>query len=292
MTLILVADASNPFDLSLLPPGVRAVAGYVGGDTPHVWSNTEVKTVTDSGRQWWPIWTAPSRGQVLTAPGGTFAAQSMLSRLNSYPYITDDLPMFLDIENGTWNASPSGALAYLNAWKAEMRKGGVTRAFGYVPWSVQFDWVANWQKTAPTSLPPSVIGWQYASDTQLGKPFDLSVFNSAILGGTVSAPGGLTDVQAKQLAHIEQLTALVNAAETNELPAVAEMRGEVQALYATIAVSAARDAALLDAIRQLAAGGSQGVDLLAIQHAAQAGAQAALAGYSLSLTKPAGTQSQ
>lgn len=40
MTLYNGADASTP-DLATLPEGTQVIAGYVGGDTPHVWTVDE-----------------------------------------------------------------------------------------------------------------------------------------------------------------------------------------------------------------------------------------------------------
>lgn len=284
--LVRVADAAYPFDLAQLAGlDVFAVAGYAGGDTPHAWSPAEIQAVIASNREWWPIWTAPSTGQVLSAAGGAGAAFAMKTRLNILR-ISTDTPVLLDIENGTWNASPAGARAYLDAWKSGMRSWGFRNPFGYLPWVAQFDWVANWTNKSPSVLPPNVIGWQYASDGQLGKPFDLSIFDLDKLtnGGDDLS---LTDEQDKRLTHVEALVMLINAGMGNISPAIAEMRGEDQVMFRAVAVTAAREAGLLAAIQQLGMG-AVAVDLTAIQQAAEQGAQAALSGYRLSLTKDQG----
>lgn len=281
--LVRVADAGYPFDLSKLPADVHAVAGYVYGDTPHIWSLTEVQAVRATGREWWPIYTAPSTGQILSAVGGSAAGQIMCRKLVPYG-VDSNTPVFLDIENGTWNASPSGAMAYLNSWKSVMSLNGYQNHYGYVPWSAQTDWVANWTGQSPSALPPNVFGWQYISDKMLGLPFDLSIFDLDMLRGGDNMAGGLTDAQAKSLAHIELLAQGMNAMLVNDSPAIAEMRGEEQALYNAIAVQAAREAGLLAAIQQLGAGNGS-VDLHAIEAAAQEGATAALSAYQLTITK-------
>jgi len=86
------------------------------------------------------------------------------------------------VERSAWDASPPGARAAIQRWKDVMHANGYVRAYAYVPQSAGFDWIARWTGVAPTFLPSTCIGQQFASDHILGKPFDLSVFDARLLG--------------------------------------------------------------------------------------------------------------
>jgi len=59
--LLLAADMAYPLDdYARLPKDVRVVLGYVGGETPHVWTAGEVRAAEAAVGTWWPIWTAPN----------------------------------------------------------------------------------------------------------------------------------------------------------------------------------------------------------------------------------------
>lgn len=272
--LVTVADAAYPFDLATLPADCRAVAGYIGGDTPHVWTFAEVLEVVGKGMLWWPIWTAPSTGQQLTAQAGYAAGIATALALPHYA-VNNHAPVFLDVEYGTYIADPAGALAYTDAWKRALKERGYVSAWAYLPAGEQHDWIAHWTGIRPTSLPTGVIGCQYASDGMLGKPYDLSVFDLDALYATNGAD--MTPTESAQLDHIERLAENINAALVNISPAIAEMRGEDQAIYASIATTAAREAALLKAIQQVSGNGD--VDVAAILAVATDAATKALQTY-------------
>lgn len=203
--LLHAADAAYPFDLALLPEDVHHVLGYVGawGATPHIWTAAEVAAVQAGGLRWHPIWTVPQRA--LTAADGHDAATRMLAALPTYP-LEAGCPVFLDVESSAYNADPAGAVACVNAWRAGMAAGGHPTAVAYLPASTMAGWIANWTGVRPDTLPPTVKGWQYASDRMLGKPFDLSVFDPATLGATIPAP------TREDTMTPDELTAAVRAA--------------------------------------------------------------------------------
>lgn len=182
MTLVHVADAAYPPALATLPADLFAIAGYVGGDTPHIWSADERQTYIDHGLQWWAIWTMPERR--LSVFDAEQAADGMLAALRSMAY-PSHLPVLLDVEQSAWSASPLAAADAIRAWKAGMNDGGYPHAFAYVPWAAQFDWVAYWTNVRPTTLPPGVIGWQYGGDVTGG--IDLSVFDLEAMNMSVQS---------------------------------------------------------------------------------------------------------
>lgn len=186
--LIDAADCAYPPPAHLgWPATVRVVCGYLGGDTPHVWTPQEVAAVTVTGRLWCGIWTAPSRGQHLVAATGTADGAGAAQQLAALR-IDPALPVFYDIEQGTYAASPSGALAALAAFKAILAGHGYRHVYGYLPWSAQRDWVANWTGARPTSLPAGTVGWQW-SGSVAGIPYDRSVFDPALFP-MITTPGG------------------------------------------------------------------------------------------------------
>lgn len=193
MSLILVADAAYPFDYSKLPTDVVAVAGYLGGDTPHIWTASEIATLEATGREWWGIWTAPSRGQVIPNGQGVKDGYATVAALKAMSYDRSK-PVAYDVEYANWVSSPSAAMAAIRAWKLIVRGAGWLKAIAYVPYTADFDWVAYWDNILPTSLPNDWVGQQYG-----GYPgFDLSAFNPSMLGDSMTT---LNDADATLVAR-------------------------------------------------------------------------------------------
>jgi hypothetical protein len=182
MTLILAADAAYPFDYNRLPADITVIMGYFGGDTPHIWTDTEIASALRTGREWWAIWTAPSRqGSVLNAAQGTRDGQGMAGACHARGYSTDK-PVFYDVEHAAWVNNPGGAMDAIQNWKTVMHVAGYQHTCAYVPYTANFDWVAYWDNIRPTSLPVGWVGHQFG-----GQPgFDLSVFDTERLGLTMS----------------------------------------------------------------------------------------------------------
>lgn len=190
MTLLDAADAAYPS--ATYPAAAKVILGYIGEKpgTPHVWTAAEVAAVRASGRTWLPI-DVPVQGVLSAAVGEQCAIHSIgaLNALNHPHY----LPVFLDVEYSSWLASKAGVLACLNQFKATMRAAGYLRPYGYLPAAAGFDWIANWTRQRPASLPAGVIGWQYESATQAGDGWDHSVFDSALLDPPVPDPAPTPD---------------------------------------------------------------------------------------------------
>jgi hypothetical protein len=189
MSLVVAADAAYPFDLDLLPAGCDVVLGYLGGATPHVWTPDEVKHVTDTGRTWCAIWTAPNPSVRLTVVDAARDVQDFRAALIAHGY-SRNLPVFWDVEYSTWQATGANFPTVADAWRAGMHNGGYPRAYIYAPWAAGTEWGAQWVNYRPMSLPAGRVGWQYAN-ALAGDSFDLSVFDSTIFG--VDMPAQVND---------------------------------------------------------------------------------------------------
>ena len=151
----------------------------------------------------------------LTASQGKADAIDALKIANSYGY-TDNFPLCLDVEIGTFNSAPSKTVAYTKAWCATVKSAGArpgvyanpaplkAMAEGKVP--AEFVWVASWLNHGPTPHDPHAIpqlpdelwgkpgerAWQYAGEFDnrpcqvLGLDVDINV---ADVGCLATAPG-------------------------------------------------------------------------------------------------------
>lgn len=181
--LVKAADCAYPFDYSILPADVTVILGYVGGygNTPHIWSTQEVQTARNSGRIWCPIWVPPQRG--LTGTDGTNAAAGMVAALAQYGHPAY-LPVFLDIEKGSYDASPAGANAAVRAWQNGMANHGWHTAIAYLPIEANTGWIADWTGIEPAALPVGWRGEQYAGNMGQGR-YDLSAFMADVFSTPV-----------------------------------------------------------------------------------------------------------
>ena len=203
--LLLAADMAYPLDdYARLPKDVRVVLGYVGGETPHVWTAGEVRAAEAAVGTWWPIWTAPNPNARLDATQGRRDAAGMVAALRTLG-ISAGVPVFYDIEQSSYAASPSGARSAWQGWRLTMQSAGWKQAFPYVPWSAEYGWAANWTNTRPDSLPAGLIGWQYEGNTD-SRGYDLSVFDAALIGDTMEA-ADVWDVPIKSPTNGETYTA-------------------------------------------------------------------------------------
>lgn len=169
-----VVDAADPFRYTDLPHDVVAVLGYVGlpGCTPHIWTHGEVKAARKAGLLWAPILTTPQRA--LQGHEGVSAAVAMAKVLPGYGH-RPGWPVFLDVERGVYDANPTGAAAYVAAWRAGMARAGWPDAFVYWPHPTAYTWLPDWTGLRPDTLPGPVAGVQYAGNAGGGR-WDESVF--------------------------------------------------------------------------------------------------------------------
>jgi hypothetical protein len=117
MPLSLVQDASNPQGVALFP-GVLVIAGYIGGDTPHMWTAADWAVW---GTRWRvPIWVRSNPGQVDATADGNACVAALQGQGAPGPYLV--LPygstgnIFTEpAEDGYWPASPGPAALYSHA---------------------------------------------------------------------------------------------------------------------------------------------------------------------------------
>jgi hypothetical protein len=179
-----MTSLARMFDASQPPgapyPGCAAVAGYIGGNTPHVWSAAEWNRASDNGRLYQlPIWVGFGEDD----PTGH--AVQAANAAGSLGWIPHHSPAWRAIVADVEAAQEEGWLA---TFGAELRNRGFlcwpymsTSALpsdppGYTVWLAQWDGVAD--------VPPihDVIAHQYAHDLPYqGTSVDLSAVLPGVL---------------------------------------------------------------------------------------------------------------
>lgn len=161
-------DAANP------PPDPRLeVCGfYIGGDTPHVWTDREI--AGQSARWRLPIYTCDNPGQ----RNPTADAGQAVAWLRSHG-VPAGCAVALDFETAV-NAG------YVTTFDSVVRSAGWTvLLYGSLssvtrnPRPSAGYWTASW--TGAPHLDPGAAATQYIGDTQLGKPYDLSEVSDALV---------------------------------------------------------------------------------------------------------------
>lgn len=139
--LSFVQDASNPQGVAL-QPGVIVAAGYIGGDTPHVWTAADWAVW---GCRWRvPIWVRSNPGDVDATVDANACVAALVTQGAPPPYLV----------------SPYGSESTIT---------GNPAADGY--------WVALWDgKPDLTGMPGGTIAKQYTS----ANSFDLSVIDQSV----------------------------------------------------------------------------------------------------------------
>jgi len=183
-----VTSLVQMFDASVPPnspyPGCRAVAGYIGGNTPHVWSAAEWNRASDNGRlAQLPIWVA--FGETDPVGHAKQAAAAAVS-LGWAPHHSPD-----------WRAIVADVEAVQEtAWLEAF--GTQLRAEGFLCWpymsasALSSDppgytvWLARWDGVADVPPIHDVIAHQYTHD----RPFrSTTVDLSVVLPGALESFG-------------------------------------------------------------------------------------------------------
>ena len=152
------------------PPNVEFVAGYIGGGTPHVWSDDEwASALAGSSAQYTlPIFVRvppTTRDPVIEA---NFSAD--WAERHGQPHGT---LIALDYETST-------VQSYLSAFDAQIVKRGYkTVVYGSRSFVLQLKapsggrWTATWNNVP--HIDPGAVMTQYGGDVTLGQPYDLNV---------------------------------------------------------------------------------------------------------------------
>lgn len=159
------------------PPATDAVAFYIGGNTPHIWSDAQIAHTTQRWRL--PIFTRSVGGD----PAADAGAAARWCRAHGQPKGT---LVALDFETRQDNG-------YLHTFDSVLRSAGwLTVVYGsaaYVYGNARPTggyWAARWDGNAS---PGGDTAKQYAGDVQLGHPWDLSaVADTAPLWDTHGGP--------------------------------------------------------------------------------------------------------
>lgn len=138
-----MSDASTPPEH--VPAGVQAVAGYIGGNTPHVWTAAEWRRFGHLKKH--PYWVGAGRPNDSAA--GEDDALNALARLYTL-HVPRGIPLSLDMET---EVSP----AYVSGF------GGVLKWAGYFPWV--------YGSASTVFKNPSLDGYHVAEYPPGGMPF-------------------------------------------------------------------------------------------------------------------------
>ena len=176
--------------------GVKWTGVYIGGacSAGSGWSKSVLTALnTSAGWRFMPIWvgqqsTAICSHATLTAAQGTSDGEATAAMMATYGWAPHlDIPVVLDLEEGTYTSSPTGSRAYATAWRDAVRTAGYLAYLysssdaivTYDNAGVAFDgvWPANWYYTAfkSTAKPADLTqlgthytahnrAWQYAGN--------------------------------------------------------------------------------------------------------------------------------
>jgi hypothetical protein len=189
------------YDASIPPPDPHrdVCAGYIGGDTPHLWSDAE--WASQSARWRLPIYVCDNPG----SRNAISDANAAIGWMSAHA-VPRGSALALDYETAVDGA-------YAAAFdKAVVRAGYRTLLYGSLstvtrnPRPSAGYWAADW--TGAPHLVPGTEATQYASDTMLGEPYDLSlVSDTLVLWDTrPAAPAPAPADQEDDMQQIEPTT--------------------------------------------------------------------------------------
>lgn len=153
------------------PPAWPVVAGYLGGDTPHVWSVAEWDH--QPARYRLPIWVRSNPGAV-SAATDTAAAVSAAHKLGvprgatiALDFETAVMPSYVAAFDKVMTAAGYGTILYGSA--STVRKN---------PQPSRGFWIAEW--TGSPHLVPGSAATQYAGSRSTGGAYDSSVIATSV----------------------------------------------------------------------------------------------------------------
>jgi hypothetical protein len=167
------------FDAAFPPPepypGCQAVAGYIGGRTPHVWTLAEWQRF---GRlRQLGIWVADLRpGAPSARPQGQMAVRAAIA-LGWRPFARHRRAIVIDMEL-------SEDAQFTADFAGEVRKGGFacwpygSKSAIYSDPAMDGYWVADWDLVAGLEKMPHAVAHQYRAEVPFaGTKVDLSVLS-------------------------------------------------------------------------------------------------------------------
>lgn len=197
MTALRMYDAAYPPNS---PPTTDAVGFYIGGDTPHVWTAAEIARQRTRYRL--PIFVRSNPGS-----HNPHADATATLRWLAQHGAPRGCAVVLDLETAVDGP-------YVRAFDADITAGGyVTVAYGSLdtifrnPRTSGGYWVAN--PTGTAHMHPGAVATQWAFDTQLGHPWDLS---------DVADTVPLWDTHAPQPQEAEMLSGTLTAGKGAKPP--------------------------------------------------------------------------
>lgn len=176
MTLFHMFDASQPPEHA--PAGFAAVAGYLGGNTPHVWTLDEWNRFPDLRKL--PIWVKDGDGYHAGEVAGESAAMAA-HRLGWRSFADHRRAIACDMETSTDASFVHGFNdAVRDAGYVTFPYGSASSITGLPPCAGY--WVARWDHSATLEAIPHTVLHQYAADVAVpgvDKVVDLSVGSPA-----------------------------------------------------------------------------------------------------------------
>jgi hypothetical protein len=163
-------DASTP---PTNPPKWHVAAGYIGGDTPHVWTEDEWKVQPAARRL--PIWTGARRTD--TTEAGQADAGEALHALNLLKVPRGSF-VALDMET---DVADNYVQAFISSLTYDsypvMLYASLSDALVYPP-AVEHIWAAHWDislETALETIKHRIVAVQWKSAEEMGKDYDFSL---------------------------------------------------------------------------------------------------------------------
>lgn len=163
-------DASTP---PVDPPKWHVAAGYIGGDTPHVWTDDEWRAQPAEKKL--PIWTGARRPN--TAEAGQADAGEALHALRALAVPRGSF-VALDMET---DVSENYVLDFQHALSYDgypvMVYGSLSDLLVYPP-AVEHLWAAHWDISLESALKVvkgRVVAVQWRSAEELGQDYDFSL---------------------------------------------------------------------------------------------------------------------
>lgn len=175
MALRWMADASVP---PASKPHLYAVAGYIGGDTPHVWTPQEWDGQPAQFRL--PVFTAANREDIACAAGeDAWEIRKALTGLNVAVRFT----VAVDIEARVYDTYLRALDAFLSP-RPLMTYGSLSTLLR-CPLTSGGRWAAEWTDQIVTAEEDigqhGILAFQWADAAMLGRDYDLSVIESDVL---------------------------------------------------------------------------------------------------------------